>query len=189
MQPTAKVKEKINIVGKVIVRSHPAGSVDRFLKFLEEAGNDPVKRQSVLEMIRGGKLETEQHNTIMEAANIGKDILIQWLLGISTYPLGINWGAIGTDNTLPAITDTRLTNEYARSTVSFSEDSAYNEAIFQFFFTDSMLTNQTYNEFGVFINGTASANTGQIFNHALFSSPVNKTAGTDLTVEVDLSFA
>lgn len=187
MDPSIKIKEGVKPHGKITIRSHPAGSVERFKKMIAEAGNDLIKRACVMAEIRAGKILAVQDNTIMKGANTGKDLIIQWLLGLATYPIGINWGAIGTSTTPPAESDTQLVAEYARSTVSFSEDAGYNEAIVQFFFTDSMLSNQSYYEFGTFINGTAGINTGQIFNRALFSSPVVKTSGTDLTVECDFT--
>ena len=58
----------------------------------------------------------------------------------------------------------------------------------QFFFPDSSLTNQNYYEFGIFVDGLSGANTGQLFNHALFGIAYGKTAGVDTTVEVDITF-
>jgi hypothetical protein len=52
-----------------------------------------------------------------------------------------------------------------------------------------VLVNQNYYEFGTFVSGSAALGSGQLFNHALFTSPYGKTAGTDTTVEVDFQFA
>ena len=108
-------------------------------------------------------------------------------MGLTMFTGGINWGAIGTGNTAPTVTDSQLTTEFARSGLSFYQDTNFNEAQVQFFFSDAVLTNQTYYEFGTFIAGTSAANSGQIFNHALFTSPYGKSAGTDTTVEVDIT--
>ena len=123
----------------------------------------------------------------MQAAGLGKDLIIQRLLAINTYSLNITHGAIGTGTTTPTISDTQLTAETNRTTVTYSQDSGFNEAILQFFFPDSMLTNQTYYEFGTFVDGSNTANSGQLFNHALFTTPYVKTAGVDTTVEVDIT--
>lgn len=157
-----KIPEANKIKGKVTIRAYKAGTKE----LLQEIVQD---------------------NLIMQAANIGKDLIIQRLLGINTYTLNINYGAIGTGSTTPTASDTQLTTETNRTTVSYSQDSGFNEAMLQFFFPDSMLTNQTYYEFGTFVDGSATANSGQIFNHALFGTPYVKTAGVDTTVEVDIT--
>lgn len=136
--------------------------------------------------------ESIQHNLIMVGTSTGRDWFIKWLLSGYTavnIGLGINYGAIGTNATAPATTDTQLGTESARTTVAYGINSANTEAQLQFFFADAVLSNTTYREFGTFIGGTASANSGSIFNHALFTTPYVKAAGTDTTVEVDITFS
>lgn len=130
-----------------------------------------------------------QRNLIMQGSSTGMDLIIQKLISNNTYSCNINYGAIGTGSTTPAVTDTQLTTETARTTVALAQESGYNTATIQFFFPDTNLTNTTYREFGTFIDGTASANSGQIFNHALFSVPYTKVGGTDTTVEVDIDLS
>ncbi len=126
-------------------------------------------------------------NLIMVGNQRGKDILVQYLLsnGLSG---GINYGAIGTGTTPAVVTDTQLTAEVARVGSPVYTDSAFTTAKIAFYFPDAVLANQTYNEFGTFAAGTATANSGNIFNHALFASPYAKTAGNNTTVEVDIAF-
>ena len=131
--------------------------------------------------------EIVQDNLVMQGSSTGTDLIIQRLLGTNTYSLNINYGAIGSGSTAPAISDTKLTTEVARTTVAYSQRSSATAAMFQFFFPDSVLANGTYPEFGMFVDATATANSGQIFNHALFTTSYTKVAGTDTTVEVDLS--
>lgn len=178
-----KLSEKTGLRGRIVLRKHAAGSIARFQAMI--AAGRP--KEEILAAIRAGEVMSDRSNLIMQAANVGKDLLVQWLLGTATYPVGINYGAIGTGTNTPAITDVKLQTETNRTVVSFSQDSGFNEAILQFFFSDSTLTNQTYNEFGTFINGGAGANSGQIFNHALFTTPYAKVAGVDTTVEVDIT--
>lgn len=132
--------------------------------------------------------EIVQKNLIMQGTNTGKDLLAKRLIGTITYTTIINYGAIGTGSTTPAASDTQLTTESARTLVAFAQVVGNNEAQLQFFFPDSALSNTTYREFGTFVDGTASANSGQIFNHALFNTPYVKAMGTDTTVEVDIEF-
>jgi len=159
------IDESMKITGRIKVFSRKAGS------------NEPWK------------LESETKNLIMTAQNVGRDLLIQWLLGITTYPIGINWGAIGTGITTPTAGDTQLAAETNRTIPAFTEDYAFNEAVFQFFFPDSTLVNQIYYEFGTFVAGSNTANSGQIFNHALFTVPYSKSAGSDTTIEVDINIS
>jgi hypothetical protein len=111
------------------------------------------------------------------------------LIFTTIQQLGIQWGEIGTGNTAPANTDTALTAPTNRASVSYAVDSGYNEAQLQFFFPDASLANATYYEFGTFIGGSSAIGSGNLFNHALFSVPYSKSAGTDTTVEVDLTFS
>lgn len=130
--------------------------------------------------------EIIQRNLIMQASNVGRDLIVQRLIGTNTYSLNINYGAIGTGSTAVALTDTQLTTESARTTVAYSQNVGNNTAIIQFFFANTVLANTTYREFGTFVDGTGTANSGNIFNHALFSTPYTKVSGTDTTVEVSI---
>ncbi len=126
-------------------------------------------------------------NLIMVGTLTGYDLLVQYLGGAGVSG-GINWGAIGTGSTTPDVTDTQLTTEFARVNNPVFTDSANRTAKLAFYFPDATLTNQTYHEFGTFVGATVTANSGHIFNHALFSSPYVKTAGNNTTVEVDIAF-
>jgi hypothetical protein len=103
--------------------------------------------------------------------------------------LGISWAEMGTGTTPPANTDTALTTPTNREPVSYAADIGFNEAQLQFFFPDAVLANETYYECGSFIGGDSSIGTGNLFNHALFATPYSKSAGTDSTIEIDVSFA
>src|SRR6185437_10307292 len=111
--------------------------------------------------------------------------LISAFTGSLNFPLGIAWGELGTGTTTPAASDVALTTPVARTTVSYAADSAFNTALVQFFFPDLSLTNQSYTEFGTFVGGTSTIGSGNLFNHALFSTPYSKSSGVDTTVEVD----
>jgi hypothetical protein len=181
-------KEGLKISGKVILRSHPAGTLDHY---------DDLKAQGRIEeaqvLIKAGKVEIEQNNLIVDSSNYGKDILVQYLIsayaGSFNFPLGIAWGELGTGNTSPTNADTALTTPTNRAAVAYAADLGFNEAQLQFFFPDSILANTTYYECGSFIGGTSSIGSGNMFNHALFASPYSKSAGTDTTLEVDVTFS
>jgi len=172
--------------------------LNTIIKKLIKTSPDGIKvkgRVTIREYKAGTKelvQEISQDNLIMVGVNTGKDLLVQWLLSGFTgvdIGLGVNYGAIGTGGTAPATTDTQLTAETNRVIVAYGADITNSQAKLQFFFPDGVLTTGlTYKEFGMVVGGTALANTGNIFNHALFSPTYTKSAGTDTTVEVDITF-
>jgi hypothetical protein len=182
--------EGLTISGKIIVRSHPAGTLHLYDSLVQLGRNDLAR-----ELIEGGKIEIEQKNLIVDSSNYGIDILIQYLIsgytGSLNFSLGPSWGEIGTGMTTPALSDTALTTPTNRASVSYAYDSAFNTAVLQFFFPDSVLANENYYEFGTFGGSTASSviGSGNMFNHALFASAYSKSAGSDTTVEVDIAIA
>jgi hypothetical protein len=183
-----RIKEKGGIVGTVTVRSHRAGTIDKWKELMRAGKTEQAKR-----LLLRGTVATRQRNLVVYSLGYGYDILVQFLLsgytGSFAFPLGIQWGEIGTGLTAPAISDIALTTPTNRAPVSYGADSGFNEAQLQFFFPDSVLANGTYYEFGTFVSGSSTIGTGNMFNHAMFSTPYSKSTGTDTTVEVDFSFA
>lgn len=179
---TIAINESAGMKGRITIREHPVGTVDRIMRMIG-AGNRDEARAA----IRAGCAAMVQDNLIMQSSSHGKDLIIQRLIGVNTYSLNILWGEIGTGSAAPAITDTALTTPTARTATALAADSGNNTAQLQFFFPDSSLAAATYYEFGTFVDGVNSLGSGQLFNHALFSSPYVKSSGTDITVEVDIT--
>lgn len=127
-------------------------------------------------------------NLIMNSTGRGIQMLMERLSGSTTYTGIINYGGIGSSATAPAITDTQLTAEVARATTATATLSG-NILTCKFFFADANLANGTYREFGMFVDGTASANSGRLFNHSLFGTAHTKATGEDTTVQVDVTFS
>lgn len=127
-------------------------------------------------------------NSIMFSAGRGRQAMLDRLANITTYSGVINYGAIGSNNTAVTTADTQLGTEVARTTVATVTITG-SVVTLKFFFADANLANGTYYEFGTFVDGTASANSGQMFNHALFGSPHAKTTGKDTTVQVDITIS
>src|SRR5438105_2540664 len=174
------IREQLKPVGTVTVRRHPAGTIDKYYE-LANAGRIEEAQQ----LLKSGEIALVQKNLIVDALNYGLDILVQYLIsgytGSFAFPLGIAWGEIGTGNTAPASSDIALTTPTNRTSVSYAADNAFQTAILQFFFPDATLSNTSFYEFGTFIGGTSTIGTGNMFNHALFSTPYSKSAGTDTT--------
>ena len=183
-----KTSEALSVSGKIIVRSHPAGTLHLYQSLVDLRRLDLAR-----ELLSGGTIEVEQKNLIVDSSNYGKDILVQYLIsayaGSNPFPLGIAWGEIGTGNTTPAASDTALTTPTNRATVAYAADLGFNEAQLQFFFPDASLANGTYYECGSFIGGSSLIGSGNMFNHALFSSPYSKSSGTDTTLEIDITIS
>lgn len=187
----------LSATGFVRVKSYVAGTLDLAMplceKYMEamrsglhEKAGELMKEIDAIFDNGMISLVSASPNTIMVGTLRGKDLLVQYLIAGTIYT-GINYGGIGTGSTTPATTDTQLTTETARVTPSLLTDVSNNQAQIRFFFPDANLSNATYREFGTFMNASGTANSGKIFNHALFGTPYVKTTGVDTTVEVDIS--
>jgi len=95
-------------------------------------------------------------------------------------------GEIGTGSTAPANDDKGLETGTHRKAVTLASVSN-NVVTLQFFFADAELPNNTYYEFGTFVDGIITLGTGQIFNRGLFSPAYVKATSEDTTVEVEFT--
>jgi hypothetical protein len=154
--------EGIGLKGEVIVRAYRAGTK---------------------ELLR----EIRTPNVIVVGPSRGKDLIVQRLIGTNTYSLNITHGELGTGSSAPAATDTQLESPVARAGVGYAADNALTTAVLHFFFPDASLPNGTYREFGSFVDGNSSLNSGRMFNHALLSDPYEKVSGVDTTVELNVT--
>ncbi len=189
--------EGMKATGFITIRSYNKGTIEKVMPLIEQLNSLAVHAAAAADLREEVKRifsenyigKVEQQNIVMQGTNTGIGLITQRMLGTNTYSLNVNYGAIGTGATAPAVSDTQLVAEVARTTVALGQSTGPTNASFQFFFTDASLTNQTYREFGVFIGASATPNSGQIFNRALFTSPYAKAMGTDTTVQVDFNFA
>jgi hypothetical protein len=211
-----KVKDGLHISGKIKIDTFRAGMVDAVSPLLEQYNEirnmfysehmfpywrfheRPHKlfeerMKELATRIKEIKSEYFIHtavecpNLIMDSPNYGLDLVIQRLVGINTYSGNILWIEIGTGSTTPTVNDIALTTPSLRMAVNFQEDFATTDAIVQAYATDAQLANVTYQEVGGFVDGTSTIGTGQIFNHALLSPTFTKTAGEDVTIQIDIS--
>jgi len=201
-----QTKDGLKLRGKITIKTYRAGMVAAVSPYLLKIKNYrqliaegapkhlyDIRIRCFFEAIEAIKEKfyiataVECPNLIMDSPNYGLDLIIQRLVGNNTYSLNILYGEIGTGTTTPALGDTALTTPTNRAAVGFQQDYGSTDAIFQFFFSDSQLANQTYNEFGTFVDGSTTIGSGQLFNHALLSPGYAKVAGQDTTCEVDIS--
>lgn len=125
-------------------------------------------------------------NLIMNGTNTGLNIILDRLNSDNTYSLNINYADIGTGTNTPALSDTQLQTAISRTAKANGSVAGSTLSLF-FFWPDANLANGSYTEFGAFIDGTSSVNTGKIFERALFGITYTKATGEDTTVQLDIT--
>lgn len=125
-------------------------------------------------------------NLVMLGVHTGRTLILERLASINTYSLNLTHADMGTGTNSPSTSDTSLQTPIARAAVATGSVSG-SLATLQFFFSDVVLTNGTYNEFASFVDGTASVSTGKIFNRAMFGVPYAKGTGEDTTIELQIT--
>jgi len=124
-------------------------------------------------------------NLIVLGENTGRNLILKRLAGDNTYSLNITHADIGTGTNPPSNSDTQLQTPTVRAAISGYTISS-NLLTLRFFFSDALLPNGTYTEFGTFIDGSGTLSSGRLFNRALFGSPYTKSSGEDSTFEVEI---
>lgn len=117
-------------------------------------------------------------------ATVGRSVLAQRLAGITTYTGTVNYGALGTSATAATVSDTQLGTETYRKALSSGTYSS-NIAYLENFYTASEVSG-TFEEYGFFIDGNGSANTGQLFNRFVIETV--KTSVESLNVQSIITF-
>lgn len=122
---------------------------------------------------------------IMTANNlvvdVGCEVLAAFIAGETDYTGGINFGALGTGSATVTAGNTTLATETFRKPFASRERSGKSVTIDFYYSTGD--TNGTYNEFGCFIAGTETANSGQMYNR-LLTGGWTKTSSEAMTVSI-----
>jgi len=179
-----KAGDGIGIKGTVTlrafgIRSPEAERADARLR--EMCNASAAEYQAALvDLIRaGGILRTTIHRNL--TTTVGRSVLARLLAGDTTYTGAINYGALGSGSTTPAVGNTQLATEVYRKLYANRQQSGATATI-DFYYSKSN-TNGTYNEFGCFIDGTGTANSGQLFNRVL-TGGWTKSASEAMTVSI-----
>jgi hypothetical protein len=137
----------------------------------------------------GAEVYRKTYNNLVVSGSggYGKNIIARLLASDNTYTGNITHADLGNGSTPPTLASTLLNNAIARTSVAGNQTVNNNEVTLQFFFSDLLLPDGTYTEFGTFIDGTSAVNTGRLFNMLIFSDPYEKTTGVDTTIEVILT--
>lgn len=128
--------------------------------------------------------------TIIEEENLittsGLGILAALICGDqdNSCSFVLGWG---TGVTAAAAGDTSLETESSRKQVTTKTRSSSTVILSTFLYSTE--ANGTWTEFGVYVAGTLIAGTGTLLNRILPVGGVTKTAGTNLTVEIDIALA
>lgn len=206
---TIKVNEPMKgITGKYIAKRYKGGTHDKVRPMLELATiyrrrasrlqntilaplakrweRKAIELKSRAELILQANflgIGAETENLVVSSSNHGRNLVCQRLAGENTYSLNITHIEIGDDNTAPVVGNTDLGNGLERGAVTDYEISN-NVVTLRFFLSDAEVADDTYEEMGTFVDGTATLGTGQMWNHALFASPYVKASGEDTTIEL-----
>jgi len=95
--------------------------------------------------------------------------------------------ALGTGTTSPAAGDTTLENEQLRKEVSAKTRQANLVRLRTFFLANE--ANDTWSEFGIFMAGTDTKDTGTLLNRITPTGGISKSSNQVLTIEVRATFA
>lgn len=143
-------------------------------------GATGITSRKIYRTIAGGAqhklLATLSDNT----TTVYSDNLADGTLGANALTASTAKGQAANNN------DTQLQTASVRGAVT-SQIASNNIATVQFFFSDAALANGAYSEFGTFVDGTGSLNSGQLFNRVIFGIVYNKATGEDTTVEVEFT--
>lgn len=112
---------------------------------------------------------------------VGRTAIANNLSNASPSPANIliNYGAVGTNSTAAANSDVQLGTEVARNPIA-SRTNSNNIAYITAFFAATEAV-ATLREAGLFINGTATANSGTLFSRVI----INITKGATETLTLD----
>lgn len=112
--------------------------------------------------------------------NTGKNAVASILNNEVTYTGAVTHMAVGTGTNVPNVSDTQLQAELSR--VAPSTQSRVTNVTTINFFYNSTVANGTIREIGAFIDGTATVNSGALFDRV--NANIVKTAADTLTVNL-----
>ncbi len=123
-----------------------------------------------------------QHNLV---CNVTKNGFAGILNGESGFTGIINYGAVGTGTNSPASSDTTLQTEIARTIVEAGSNFRASNVTTMSFYFDPTVGNGNIKEFGAFIDGTATVDTGFLFDRV--NLDVTKTSLNSLRVTLQVT--
>ena len=196
-----KLAQGIEPTGRyTLIEADPSRAPDEYAALVEFLRKHPLEKYSGADelsrtlrrrrydMLKGAyhrKAKVAEHVFDNLVPLVGRTVISRILAGDFTYTGEINYVALGDSTVAPNDSDTVLGNETFRQILSdanFVNNIAYLSA-----FIAAGTATGTHAEGGLFIDGTASVDTGQLFSHVLFSPTVVKGALNSLTLDVAIT--
>ncbi|NTW04528.1 MAG: hypothetical protein HGA27_00235 [Peptococcaceae bacterium] len=145
--------------------------------------NEKLRLSADWHFIYGDGTEIIHKNLIVQG---GLDFLASLFIGERTSSFA-TYLALGTGTTAPVANNTKLETEGSRKIVS-SKTRQGSELRIRTYFLASEI-NQTWTEFGLFVEGTSVANSGVLFNRIVPTGGITKASNQTLTIEIRLTIS
>ncbi len=151
------------------------------IKKLDQFQLSGIYTFTLTNIITGEKKIFTKKNLI---TNAGKNYILKRMVADQT-PAGLRFThcALGTGTTAPTVADTQLQTEIYRNNMASGSENT-NVGFWTAFYTATE-TAGTYREFGIFINGTSTANSGTLFSRVAIN--ITKTNTESLTIDYTLT--
>lgn len=190
-----KLEKNIKVLGEITAKAYDQSTLSKFEKRINKViewaklnGPAFVRRfvnKHFLKLYRFGQLSfVDEHKNVI--CNAGFNAITRLLTGDTTYTGEINKALLGTGAGSASASDTTLGTEAYRNDIASATADA-NIAYLTAFFTEGE-TSGTFTEFGNCIDGTASADTGQLWSHIAGLNWVKDT-NTALVISCKYTFA
>ena len=179
-----EIKDKSGITGRVTITTLPihtpqASRIDALLA--KASLMDTEAYLGLLNQLRSMCDHTRQASYDNLVTARGREVLTRLLNGDTTYTGAITHGALGTGSIAPVAGNLALGTEVARKQIA-SRSRVGTTLTIDFYYSKSD-TNGTYQEFGTFIDGALTADSGQLFNRVL-TGGWTKSATEAMTISV-----
>lgn len=181
----ALIKEKKFLKGVFTFRNYAiecqeAQEIDALLRDASHIEpNEYKKLLARLEEICTVRTFSVQNQVVLS----GRSVFARLLVGDTTYSGEINYGALGTGSAAVSDSDTVLDTEVKRK--GTATQIRTNDSVTVDFYYSKSDTNGTYEEFGTFIDGTSTVDTGQLYNRVL-TGGWTKSALEAMTVSLQI---
>ena len=134
--------------------------------------------KSILKDLEGNIVQVKEVDNLV--VNVAKNGFAKLIAGESGFTGEINYLAVGTGANSPAATDTKLQTELARTTIVGGTLTRLNNVVSMEFYFSPTEANGNIKEVGAYIDGTAAADSGTLFDRALLD--ITKTLSNSLTL-------
>lgn len=146
-----------------------------------EAGLAGILR---IKKFRDGELIYESGplpNKVVTSTGYGRNLILRWMTGETTYPIVIDSVSLGDNNTAAADGNTALGNELVADIPITNMSVSNNVATVDVFVADANLPDDTYEELGIFVSG-------RLLARIIISPAYTKAAGEDTLFTYTLTF-